>query len=382
LGQLNDARSPETPYLRHRLASPPTRRASVLLGLLALAVIATAAVFIVRQRSETGPAGALSAVPHDAWLVAFVDVASIRSSPIVKPLLGAGTAGAIPGIRSLPDTCGFDPVAKLRELVVAIPEEGEGDRGDFGIAFTGDFGKDELTACADKAIRARHGEPKTGSRGNFTLVEDTSSAGRARVAYRDGGPFLVGSGAWLDKMMDAADGKAERERPEHAALRAALAARTAAPPRISMTALLPKGLRERLKAEISSQSGDAEKAEGERAYTSVLGVDQAAASVATGGPGSTTQVAVELHCEAKADCDEVREIALRKRLALSKNFGVRMIGLGPLLDSLAVEVQRTSLTATAQAPTDDLARAVQRAVDLQAIRQPSAPPSAKPPSPP
>jgi hypothetical protein len=348
-----------------------------------IAAIAVAGVFLLRRRSlETAPTGALSAVPHDAWLVATVDVAALRASPIAKPLLGAGTAGAIPGVRSLPDMCGFDPVAKLRELVVAVPEEGEGDRGDFGVAFTGDFGKDELTACAEKAIRTRQGEPKTASRGSFTLVEDSSSGKRARVAYRDGGPFLVGSGAWLDKMMDAVDGKAERERPEHAALRAVLTARTAAPPVVSLTALLPKGLRERLKAEISSQGGDVEKAEGDRAYASVLAVDQAGASVTTGGPGSTTKVAVELHCESKADCDEVREIALRKRLALSKNFGVRMIGLGPLLDSFAAEVQKSSLTATAQAPTDDLARAVQRAVDLQAIRQPTTPSSAKPLSPP
>jgi hypothetical protein len=43
-------------------------------------------------------------------------------------------------------------------------------------------------------------------------------------------------------------------------------------------------------------------------------------------------------------------------------------------------VQRTSLTATAQAPTDDLARGVERALDLLAIRQPPGP--SKPPSPP
>jgi hypothetical protein len=367
------------------LGPPPNRRrAAVLLGLFALAAVVVAGVFLARRRAlEAARGGALSAVPRDTWLVVVVDVASLRTSPIAKPLLGAGSAGAIPGLRSLPDTCGFDPVAKVRELVVTVPEEGEQTRGDFGVAFTGDFGKDELTACADKAIRARHGEPRTTSRGSFTLVEDASSGKNARVAYRDGGPFLVGSGTWLDKMMDAADGNAERERSEHAALRAALATRTAGPPALSLTALLPKGLRERLKSEMSAQGGDPEKAEGaDKAYASVLAVDQAGAAVASGGAGSTTQVVVELHCESRADCEEVREIALRKRLALSKNFGVRMVGLGPLLDSFAVEVHERALVATAQAPTDDLARAVQRAVDLQAIRQPSAPSSARPPSPP
>jgi hypothetical protein len=366
------------------LALPPNRRrAAVLLGLGALAVLVVAGVVLARRHAQKMPEGALSAVPHDTWLVAVVDIASLRTSPIGKPLHGAGSTGAIPGLRSLPDTCGFDPVAKLRELVVAVPEEGDQTRGDFGVAFTGDFGKDELIACADKVIRARHGEPRTTSRGSFTLVEDTSSGKNARVAYREGGPFLVGSGGWLDKMMDAADGNAERERPEHGALRAALATRTAAPPAVSLTALLPTALRQRLKAELSAQGGDAEKAEGaDKAYASVLAVDQAGAAVASGGPGSTTQIVVELHCESKADCEEVREIALRKRLALSKNFGLRMVGLGPLVDSFDVEVHERALVATAQAPTDDLARAVQRAVDLQGIRQPSAPSSARPLPPP
>jgi hypothetical protein len=357
------------------------RRPAVLLGLFALAAIVVGGFVLAHQAALEARGGVLSAVPHDSWLVAVVDVASLRASPIAKPLFGAGSAGAIPGMRSLPDTCGFDPVAKLREVVVAVPEEGEGGRGDFGVAFTGDFGKDELTACAYKAIRARHGEPRTASRGSFTLVEDASSGKNARVGYREGGPFLVGSGSWLDRMIDAVDGKAERERPEHAGLRAALAGHAAVPPALSLTVLLPKGLRERLKAEIPAQGGDAEKAEGaDRAYASVLAVDQAGAAVTTGGPGSTTRIQVELHCESKADCDEVREIALRQRLALSKTLWVRMLGLGPLLDSFAVEVQRSSLTATAQAPTDDLARGIERAVDLQALRTPSVPSSAQPPS--
>ena len=78
-------------------------------------------------------------------------------------------------------------------MVVTSPENGE--RGDFGVAFTGDFTQDELTQCAENVIRARGGTPSRRRRGAFTLVEDTGDAGHARLAYREGGPFLVGSGA-------------------------------------------------------------------------------------------------------------------------------------------------------------------------------------------
>ena len=34
-----------------------------------------------------------------------------------------------------------------------------------------------------------------------------AARGGADVAFRDGGPFLVGKGAWLTRMMDAAEGR-------------------------------------------------------------------------------------------------------------------------------------------------------------------------------
>ncbi len=343
---------------------------AALVGLVVLASL------LLARRGHPVAGGVLSAVPHDAWLVAFVDVAALRASPIAKPVLDTGSATAIPGVGSLLERCGFDPVTKLRQLVVTSPElEIDAGDSDFGIAFSGDFGRDELSACAEKVILAHGGQPSTSKRGTFSVIEDTSGGKRARVAYRDGGPFLVGRGAWLDAMMDAAEGKADRERPEHAALRAALSKQGAPPRAITVTALLPKALRERLKAEMAGEGGGGEP---EKSYASVLAVEQAGLSVGTGGPESTTDIAVELRCESTADCEAVRDLALRKRLALSRNFGVRVIGLGPLLDTLAVDVHDCSLSASTHAPTADLARAVQRAVDLQTMRRPADQPGPSP----
>jgi hypothetical protein len=349
------------------------RRQYVLFfGLVAL--VLAAGVFLARSR-RARESGALTAVPRDAWLVARIDVAALRQSPIAKSVLGSGSATIVPGLGSLGDTCGFDPLSRLHELVMVSPEGGE--RGDFGVAFSGDFSRDELAACADKVIRAHGGRPSSSTRGDFTVIEDGARAQHARVAYREGGPFLVGHGAWLDTMIDAADGKAERERHEHAELRAALEKRGGAARSILVTAVLPKALRERLKAELADQAA---ASDADRAYASVLAVEQAGVSVASGGPGSTTEVAVELRCESQHDCEAVRDVGERKRHALSSDFGVRIIGLGPLLDSLNLEVHGSSLTATAHGSTDDLARVVQRAVDLRSLERSAQSPSATPSS--
>jgi hypothetical protein len=341
------------------------RQTAVFFALVAL--VLTSGILLARSRRPR-ESGALTAVPRDAWLVAAVDVAALRESPIAKPVLGSGSTTIVPGLGSLTDTCGFDPVARLRELVVASPEGGE--RGDFGVAFSGAFSKDELASCAEKVIRARGGRPSTSTRGGFTVIEDGAGGKPARVAYREGGPFLVGHGAWLDAMIDAAAGNAARERPEHAELRAAFEKRGGPPRPVLVTAVLPKALRERLKGELTAQSG---------AFASVLAVEQAGLSIATGGAGSTTDIAVELRCESQADCEAVRDLAEQKRLALSRDFSVRIIGLGSLLDTLTVEVHGKSLAAAAHAPTDDLARVAQRAGDLQNLRPPAqtspAPPS-------
>lgn len=154
----------------------------------------------------------LRAAPDDAWLVLTVDVAAAR--PLLELLLqsGGGFAGVTraAGLGSLSGACGFDPVPHIRELMVAMPEGGE--RGDFGVAFSADLTVEQLARCARKAIGARGGTPSTGARGGFVVIGDASAPDQARLAYRDGGPFLVGRGAWLGAIIDAA-GRSGRPLP-------------------------------------------------------------------------------------------------------------------------------------------------------------------------
>jgi len=352
-------------------ALTPRRQYLLFFGLV---VTVIAAAFVLgRPRASTS---LLDSVPRDAWLVGTLDVAALRASPLAKPILGEKTP--IPGLGPLAQRCGFDPVARLREVVVTSPEGGE--RGDFGVAFSGDFTKDELSKCAENVIRARGGSPTTSTRGAFTLVEDTADAQHARLAYREGGPFLVGRGPWLDAMIDATEHKTDRLNPAHMELRGALATKNGSPPTIVVTALLPASVRDKLKAELGPELGGG----GDKAYAGVLAVSAAGIAISLGGQTantatstSTTEVTAELRCESASACDEVKKLIERKRLAFSGDLTMRVVGLGPLLDSLAVDGQGAALTATAHGATEDLAHGIQRLIDFKS-RAPLIPTGAPP----
>lgn len=311
-----------------------------MVGLLVLGAIA------MGRRRPRGDV--LMAVPRDAWLLATVDVEALRPSPIAQALIGAGGV-AIPGLGPLSDACGFEPLAHLTQVALVAPEA----EGDFGVAFAGDFDKADLSRCAEKVLRARGGQPSTEVRGTFTLVGDASDPKRARLAYRGGGPFLVGRGAWLLTMIDAVDGKVERARPELLGVRSSLASAGRA---VVVAALLPKGMRDQLASEMESH----EKAGEGGAYAAVLAVDRAGFSIATGGPGSMTSFGAELHCESADACTSVKKLVEQKRFAASTSPALRLVGLGPAIDSLTVDDHGLSLSVHAEAPTDVVTRLASR----------------------
>ncbi len=324
------------------------------------AIIAVGAFVMGRSRRGSARLGdVLSAVPRGAWLLATVDVDAMRPSPIARSLVGDDGL-VIPGLGRLADACGFEPLAHLTQVALVAPE-GEGE---FGVAFAGDFDQRVLSDCAMKIFRARGGEPQTETHGSYTLVgaqpQPPPEAGadaaperpkHARLAYRPGGPFLVGRGEWLLTMIDAVDGKVARAAPELYALRSELAKpASGGTPALVVAALLPKATRDRLRAEIEGETSVASGA-----YAGVLAIDRAAVAVVTGAPGSTTHVAAEVHCETADACAAVKTLIEKKRLEASAS-PLRLFGLGQALDSLTVDVNGATLSARADAPTDVLAR--------------------------
>jgi hypothetical protein len=349
------ARCYRRPGIALKVRSNAGRPLSWRWGAAAVAAIVAVGVLVagLRWRGERSApdAGVLLAAPEDAWLILTVDVRA--AAPLLEPFFrgggGLAKATSAAGLGSLSEACGFDPVEHLRELMVAVPEGG--DRGDFGVAFSADLTMDELAACARKAIAARGGAPSTTMRGGFTVIGDDQAPTQARLAYRDRGPFLVGRGVWLEAMIDAALGRAPRARPEHEALRAVLAPTGSAARALVVTALLPKSIRDRIRAETDAGAGGS--------FAGVLGVEEAGAAVTTSE--STTALEVELRCETPASCGEVKELVERARLALAGNFSARLMGLGPLIDGLSIDAAVPGVLALrTRAPTGDLAQALVR----------------------
>jgi hypothetical protein len=314
-----------------------------------------------RQRDQSRKDLVLSALPDDAWLVVSIDVDALRGSAFAKWLSGPASS-PIAGVGSLTEPCGFDLLDRVRNVLVVSPEDGQ--RGDFGVAIAGTFARDELAACAEKVIRERGGRPMATTRGTFTLVSDTSSTGGARVAFRDGGLSLVGQGSWLDAMIDAADGRAARRGREHEGLRAALAESAAKATRrgpsqaIVLTALLPRAMRERIKSEAGERSQGSQGTVSGAAppFEAMLSVDEAGIALTTGPSGSVSEIVAQLRCESPAACVDVEQFINRKRFEFSSDLRLRLVGLGPLIDTMAVERRDAAVSLRAQAPTDDLVR--------------------------
>jgi hypothetical protein len=364
-----------------------------LLALVAVAVmVAALGLWLRTRRASDAAEHVLSAAPPDAWLIVTVDVAA--AWPLLEPVVGstAGLSGAsrIAGLGTVSSACGFEPLEHIRRLMVALPEHGE--RGDFGVAVDGDLPVDALVTCARKAIAASGGKPGGRTRGDFALVSNDTGPEAASVAYRPGGPFLIGRGPWLDAMIDAVDGKTAHSSPSHDALRRALvgsapgAGTTAG---LVVTALLPSALRDRLASE-AADAGEAPAPNG--AFAGILGVREAGLSIVAHGPwaapSASTGFDLELRCDTPQACADVKKLIERERFALSGDFRARLLGLGPLIDGLSFgeapgaeappDTQggarsglAASLSVRTRAPTGDLARMLSRLLGRAAAPAPA-----------
>ncbi len=365
-----------------------------VVALVALGAAAAAAIFFLIVRSSGGSANPLEAVPADSFMVVSVDVVSLAQSPLGEAVLtqlkdqAGARAESMLGVDSVTATCGFDPLPHLRAIAVAVPEgpggasgregqTGEAERGDFGIAASGTFSKDALAGCARAILAKRGGTAATRQVGSFTVISDARTPGGAELAYRDGGPYLVGRGIWLTRMIDAADGRtasvASASGNSHAQLRAELATHDADAEAIRATALLPQALRERLQGEVAPAGvgNNGGERKGNAAMAGVLGVSAAAVGLHAGRPHEDARLVAELHCDTASACEAVSTLILHARLGWSGNLGYRLFGLGPLIDNLEVHAEgaRTSLYIGTHASADDLATMVGRALHPPAAKK-------------
>ncbi len=200
-------------------------RSSRLLACVALAAAALA--FLAGRGGEAQHSvAAYDAIPRGTSLVVLLDVRKLREAGLGE--IAGSDVGALG-----PIGCGKELAAGVCELAIALAASpgGEDAPPDFGVVATGELPAARLLACARRTIEKRGGAAVVTRIGSFDTVRDARRPGEAgEIAVREGGPLLLGGGAWLRGMIDAADGRvpAHSGDPLHAALRRSLAPKAAA----------------------------------------------------------------------------------------------------------------------------------------------------------
>lgn len=348
-----------------------TRNAIVLAA--ALAVITAGLVWVAKQRAAPDLRfRALDAVPSGALLVASADLDALRGSPLGVPFLKEGRE--IPGLGKVREVCGFDPIDTLSELALAIPAAG--DPGDFGLVAAGDVADEALLACAAKVIEARGGRPVVTRIGTFSAVRDASlsAASGGEIAVRKGGPVLLGAGAYLRAMIDAAEGRAPTVRSSLAHSHLARVVGAAA---VRVTAVLTPEQRRTLDEELGAAPGDAARPRG--------------SSIMAGALGAEVGPSVSLHgvilCDSAAACRDLAAALRATRDARASDFATRLTGFGSILGQLQIEAEGEEVHARVAMPSEEAAKLLERLVALRGMRHPmptdasGRPRLAKPPSP-
>ena len=347
-------------------------RRTKLVAAASLLAVAGAAAFVglggVHRFFGPVDGDPLAAVPRDSFLVATVNLAELRQSPLYDVLMGKRGEPVLDpralGIQKLADACGFDPLGRVDRLAVAVPEEG--DRGELGVAAKVTVTRDELEKCTSALAGQHGGKTETKRVGSFGVVEDPEGAARPRLAYGHGEMLVAGRGAWFDAMLATADGKQPgiRDAAAHASLRTSMTGREGwRTPTLLVTALLPRSLRDRIKNEMGAEVGakDASQA----IMGGVLGVSSAGLALKAGPGGGATEAAVELVCDAEDACAAVEKLIQKKKFDASKELTLRMVGFGPLLDSIDVKREGGRVRVTASATSDSLASTLDRVIRLR-----------------
>ncbi len=335
-----------------------TRRRNLIVLAVVLAVSALGAFFFApAARDRT----ASSAIPQGAFLFVTLDLVKLRESPLATEL------SSLREVNDDSRECGFDPIARAKSIAIGVPEKPDGV---FGLAITHDLAEADLAKCAERVMSIRSAPPRFTQHGSWTVLEQEgilSEATRPKIAYRDGSPLLVARGDYLATMQGALDGTSPRAETdsEHAALRKVATGAAHGNAIVVATAVLPKSLRDRLKNEMSEETGASETKTA--TMNAILSVRALALSIAA--HGDDLDLFAELECETDAACATLRDFLEKRRKTIAAEPAARFAGVSAILDAARIEKHGPSLNVTVSAPESEMARAV-RAIYASAFAPP------------
>jgi len=181
------------------------------------------------SRAPRDQASLLALIPPGSAFLLTADLRQLEGGPLGAFL--SERVARLGGAGKLAKLCGFEPLARLDQLVISVPSAdlaAQEHPEDFGIVAAGRFRAAEITECAAAVIRERGGESVPSTVGDFRSVRSRGASG-GEVAARDG-LLIMSGGSYFRALVDAAGGSFERREHQdprdarHAELRASLGA--------------------------------------------------------------------------------------------------------------------------------------------------------------
>lgn len=346
-----------------RAHRPRTRPGLGVRGAIVLVVaLAAIAAWIVANRRVVGegaePASAsiLEHVPPGAMLLATVDVAALRGTPLGEQLLGQGRTVA--GLGEVTAICGADPMDAVRLLAIAIPDAGQ-DTG-FGLFAAGPFDAAELIGCAEKIVAGRGGRPVRSPAGRFLLLKDASlELSSAELAAADGGPVILGEPAYVRAALGTESAESSERDERHAALRGLVPGG-----QLVATAALSAEQRRALISELKAQNmPDSPFRSVNGAALSVSVTDEIALSVAVRCDDAEASLRVAEHIRRAAESE-------------ADSLPAQAIGLSALLERLDVKADAQAVHVRLSMPAAEALATLRRALALRKLAEPGVFPEA------
>ena len=156
----------------------------VLLWLIPLVAIAAAAAWYFLVPRHKLPDDLLAAVPADAYGVVHVDVPSVLASDAYKRLVVE--RGEAEGVQRITKICGFNPLARVRDLMVFARPSPTGRLPRFAFVARGDLPPKELADCVKKFSGSDATQLKREDVDGIPVVQSSGGGSRAAFVGRDG----------------------------------------------------------------------------------------------------------------------------------------------------------------------------------------------------
>ena len=281
------------------------------------------------------PRSPLDALPADSFAVLTVDADAMRKSSLAPTF-----HEYVRQFAKLPAGCNVDLSERTNEAALAVAE----GKPELGLALSGQLTEAELLSCKAAFEKAEAGGGAAGAgasgatesdHGSFRVSKSTQFGKQTYIAWSRRGPLTLGIGEFTERMLDAVDGKVPRVGAGaagdlHGELRASLKARA----KTRIGALFTAIPTAKLRAEFAEYVPLGSFLERVKPLTTISAFGIA---LAPGVKDGDAELLAEARCDDEALCEKVKELVMRQRFEVGKNFAFRLGGFGPLIDQLTVE---------------------------------------------